>query len=97
MIIEHALFTVAADGGPAFEAAFQQAHGVITKAPGCHWAELHRGVEHPNTYLLRAGWDTVEAHMTDFRESALYQEWRALIHHHVVEPAQVLHYQPLAD
>jgi lactoylglutathione lyase len=92
MIVEEALFTVAPGDEGAFEAAFDKAHAVISQAAGFHWAELRRGVEQPTVFLLRVGWDSVEHHLTGFRESPLYEQWRELIHPHLTEPAQVRHF-----
>jgi quinol monooxygenase YgiN len=35
-------------------------------------------VENPERYHLVVGWESVEAHMVDFRESEGFQAWRAL-------------------
>lgn len=40
-----------------------------------------RGVEQPSTYLLLVEWQTLEDHTVGFRQSAPYQQWRALLHH----------------
>jgi heme-degrading monooxygenase HmoA len=38
-------------------------------------------VEKENRYLLLVYWQKLEDHTVGFRGSALYQEWRKLLHH----------------
>ena len=51
---------------------FQAARGYVSLA-------LQRTVERPSVYRLVVGWETIENHMVDFRESPAFQEWRALV------------------
>lgn len=62
----------------AFEAAVAKAAAHFRGAPGCRSFRLDRSVDRPGHYLLVVGWDSVEAHMVDFRASPAFQEWRAL-------------------
>jgi quinol monooxygenase YgiN len=36
-------------------------------------------VEHPSTWLLLVGWDSVEAHTVGFRQSEGFTRWRAAV------------------
>jgi heme-degrading monooxygenase HmoA len=49
--------------------------------PGFVSLRILRGIESPSRYLLLVEWETLEDHTVGFRESAEYQEWRALLHH----------------
>jgi len=62
----------------AFEAAVVQAARHFRSAPGCRSFRLERSVDRPGEYMLVVGWDSVEAHMVDFRQSPAFQQWRAL-------------------
>ena len=53
MIVEHALLTAQASREAAFEDAFARARPLIEAQPGFLGLSLARGVERPNTYLLR--------------------------------------------
>ena len=55
--------------------------------------ELHRSVERPSTFVMRVGWEVAGAHVNDFRESALFTEWRALAGPLFAEPPSVEHFQ----
>ena len=89
MIIEHAELTVS--DAEAFEEAFAQARQVIAQADGFRWVELLHGIERPDVYVLLVGWDSVEAHMTGFRESPRFARWRALVGPYFTKPPEVHH------
>ncbi|MGH1368392.1 MAG: antibiotic biosynthesis monooxygenase family protein [Maritimibacter sp.] len=96
MIIEHACVTVTPGGGAGFEAAVATAASdVLPKAQGWLGLELIKCIEHPDEYIVEIRWETVEAHMVTFRESALFQEWRALVGPFFASPPNVRHYAPV--
>ena len=81
MILEHAILPVKPGLEAEFEAALVAALPILRRQPGCLRAEVSRCVEQRAAYLLLAEWESVEAHELDFRLSADYQEWSALLHH----------------
>jgi heme-degrading monooxygenase HmoA len=81
MILESATLDVRPGQEPQFEAAFGSAKAIIASMPGFISLELHRCLERRGRYLLLVRWRTLEDHTTGFRESAQYQQWRALLHH----------------
>jgi heme-degrading monooxygenase HmoA len=81
MILEVATLTVKPDQTAAFEAAFVIAAKIIARSPGYQSHALQRCIERPNGYVLLVHWVTLEDHTIGFRQSAPYQEWRALLHH----------------
>jgi heme-degrading monooxygenase HmoA len=96
MILEHALLPVRVGGGADFEASLHEALSIIESAPGCFGAEVRRQVEDPSTYLLLVRWDSIEAHQA-FRETELFERWRALTHPFYAVPPAVTHFhEPLA-
>lgn len=78
MIHELATLTIAPARAAAFEAAVAEARPHFEAAGGFVSFALHRSVENPARYHLVVGWESVEAHMTDFRESEGFQVWRSL-------------------
>lgn len=80
MILEHALLPVRAGEEALFEVAFDQARPIIASMPGFVSLQLQRGIESPSTYLLLVEWESVEHHEVGFRQSAQYEQWRALLH-----------------
>ena len=93
MIVEHAEFTVAEADGAKFEAAYAAARELLAQTEGFLWARMHRGVERPGGYLLLVGWESLEAHNVNFRESYRFPQWRALIGPFFAADPRVEHYR----
>ncbi|NUS14436.1 MAG: antibiotic biosynthesis monooxygenase [Streptomyces sp.] len=92
MVVEHARLTVEAGREEEFQEVFGKARLVLAEAEGFRWAELLRCEERPRVFLLLVGWESVEAHMTGFRESERFQRWRAMVGPFFAEPPTVAHY-----
>jgi len=93
VILERAIFAIKPGQAEDFEKAFAQAAPLIRGAKGCRKAEMHRGIENPDSFILLAVWDTLEDHMVGFRESAAFTQWRALLGPYFAGPPAVEHYQ----
>jgi heme-degrading monooxygenase HmoA len=93
MITEHALLPVTPGREHDFEVAFGRARGIISSMPGFRSLRLSRSMESPCTYLLLVQWDRLEVHTVGFRESALYQEWKQLLHRFYQPFPVVEHFQ----
>jgi len=96
-VLEVASLQVKPGQEAAFEAAFARARHLIASIPGHLGHELQRCVEQQNQYVLLVRWRTLEDHTVGFRQSAVYQEWRALLHHFYDPFPTVLHYRPVAE
>jgi heme-degrading monooxygenase HmoA len=92
MVLETAQLQVKPGQTAAFEAAFAQAKAIIAAMPGYLGHELQRCLEQDHHYLLLVRWATLEDHTVGFRQSAQYQQWRALLHHFYDPFPTVLHY-----
>ena len=93
MIIEVAHIIVAEGQGTAFEAAVNKAVDVFRQAKGCKGLHLQKCIEAPDEYEVIIRWETLENHTKDFRESPLFQEWRALVGPYFAQPPAVHHYE----
>jgi heme-degrading monooxygenase HmoA len=93
VILERAIITVKPGQAEDFEKAFAQAAPLIRAAKGCRKAEMRRGIENPDSFILLAEWDTLEDHMVGFRESAAFAEWRAVLGPHFASAPAVEHYK----
>ena len=91
MIQEIARLSVDPADAAAFEAAVAQAVPHFHSAPGCRSFALERSVDRPGHYMLVVGWDSVDAHMVDFRGSPGFAAWRALTSRFFVSPPMVDH------
>ncbi len=79
MIHEIATITIDPARAAEFEAAVAKATPHFRSAAGCHGMSLERVIEDPARYHLVVHWETVEHHTVQFRESAGFRAWRALV------------------
>ena len=93
MILERALFAIKPGHAEDFALAFAQAAPLIRAAKGCRKAEMHRGIENPDSFILLVEWDSVEDHTDGFRGSDAFTQWRALLGPHFASPPAVEHYE----
>jgi quinol monooxygenase YgiN len=91
MIHEVAELTVSPQDMQAFEQAVNEAAPHFQAAEGCHALRLEKVIEHSGQYRLIVAWESVEAHMVTFRESAGFQAWRSLAGPFFTEPPKVYH------
>ena len=69
---------------------------VVSRAKGFRGFSIHKGIESPERYLLLIHWDTLENHTVDFRQSALFAEWRRVVGPFFAVPPVVEHFDPVA-
>lgn len=79
MVLEVALINVVAGQEPAFAEAYAQARHTLASTPGCRGVRMTRGVESPSKFVLLVEWDSVDAHLENFRATERFQTWRDLI------------------
>lgn len=93
MILEVADIRIRPGQQEAFYTAVRQGvDTIISKAGGFRGAEVRKGVESPERYVLLIRWETLEAHTVDFREGPLYAQWRALVGPFFASPPVVEHF-----
>lgn len=80
MILEAAMLQVKPGLTAQFEESFRQASPLISSIDGYLGHELQHCLEDDHKYLLLVKWRSLEDHTVGFRESAQYQEWKALLH-----------------
>ena len=69
---------------------------MIAKAKGFRGYKVNKGIETPERYVLMIFWDTVENHTVDFRRSAAFADWRAMVGPFFAAPPAVEHFTLLA-
>jgi heme-degrading monooxygenase HmoA len=90
MILEHADFTIPAGKNAEFEEAIARGIAtVISQAKGFVDAQVHKGIESPERYLLTIHWETLENHTVDFRGGPLFPQWRAIVGAYFAKPPVV--------
>lgn len=97
MILEQADITITPGKQAEFDIAIQRGvDTVISKAKGFVGYQVQKGIESPERYLPLIRWETLENHTVDFRESAAFQDWRALVGPFFAKPPVVEHFTLLA-
>lgn len=92
MITESAVLQIKNGQSVSFEADFRRAAQLIQQAPGYIHHRLEKCIERPHQYLLLVDWENLEDHTEGFRKSALYLEWKLLLHHYYSPFPEVDHY-----
>jgi heme-degrading monooxygenase HmoA len=98
MILESADIAIQPGQNAQFEVAVTSAlNNILSKSEGFCSYQLRRGIESPNRYLLHILWETLEDHTVGFRQSPLYNEWRAAIGHFFATAPSVEHFEFVAE
>jgi heme-degrading monooxygenase HmoA len=93
MVTELAVLDVLPGREAEFEAAFDQAKGIISSMAGFKSLDLQLCLDHPARYFLLVEWERLEDHTEGFRSSPEYEEWRTLLHHFYEPFPTVEHFQ----
>jgi len=86
---------------PGQEKVFIEGAGMAApyfrEAKGCRTMRLERSIEHPSSFRLVIGWDSVEDHTVTFRQSAGFERWRELVGGFFAAPPKVTHVETLLE
>lgn len=93
MILEVAILYVKQEQTDQFEADFKTAAQYISSIAGYISHSLQKCIEQNNKYILLVNWEKLEDHTIGFRQSAAYNNWKALLHHHYDPFPIVEHFQ----
>ena len=92
MVLEVALIDVAAGHEEEFAAAYRRGRAVLAGTPGCRSVRMTRGLESPSRFVLLVEWDSVAAHLENFRGTERFPRWRGFIGPFFAAPPVVEHY-----
>lgn len=82
----------------AFDEAIARAVAtVVSRAVGFKGYSVHKGIESPERYVLQIQWETLENHTVDFRGSAAFADWRAIVGPFFATAPTVEHFEVLVD
>jgi heme-degrading monooxygenase HmoA len=97
MILEVAIMKIKPDRIAEFEAVFPKAAAVSASTPGYISHELQRCVETPAKYFYMIRWETMDAHLVNFRQSPRREQFRNLLADFWAEPNFTEHFEPVTD
>ena len=97
MILELADIRIHPGQQAAFDEAIQRGvNEVISTAEGFQGYKVNKSIENPERYILQIFWETLENHTVDFRQSAEFGEWRAIVGSFFAVAPTVEHFNLLA-
>jgi heme-degrading monooxygenase HmoA len=79
MVMEVAIFNILPGQESAFAEAYGKAREQLVTTPGCLSARMTHGIESPSRFVLMVEWESVDAHIENFRASERFTTWRSLI------------------
>ena len=97
MVVEYIRYTVPAEQADAFEECYRRARATLAADQRCLAWEVSRCVEHPERYVVRIEWDSVEGHLQGFRKSAGFAEFFDAVKPFFEAIDEMTHYQPTAN
>ena len=92
MVLEVALIDVRPGEEEPFAAAYRKARDTLTGTPGCRSVRMTQGIESPSRFVLLVEWDSVAAHLENFRATDRFTTWRGLIGPYFAQPPLVEHF-----
>jgi heme-degrading monooxygenase HmoA len=95
MVLEVALIDVVPGREDEFAAAYAKAREILATTEGCRSARMTRGIETPSRFVLLVEWDSVDAHLDNFRATERFANWRGLIGPYFDGAPRVEHFQDL--
>jgi heme-degrading monooxygenase HmoA len=96
MVLELALIDVKEGSEDEFAAAYAKAHSILATTPGCRSVRMTRGLETPTRFVLLVEWDSVDAHLDNFRATQRFGQWRGLIGPYFDGAPRVEHFTDVA-
>jgi quinol monooxygenase YgiN len=95
MVLEYIRYRIDADRHEDFERAYAEAGAPLAASSHCLSYEVARGVEEPDSYIVRIEWDSLEGHERGFRQSPEFREFFACVQPYVQEIKEMRHYESL--
>ena len=95
MVLEVALIDVQQGREDEFAKAYAEASEVLKATEGCRSVRMTKGIESPTRFVLLVEWDSVEAHLDNFRATERFIRWRGLIGPYFDGAPTVEHFEDL--
>lgn len=94
-MIEYIRYRIDASRSDAFERAYAEGGRVLRASPHCLAFEVGRGVEEPESYIVRIEWDSVEGHEQGFRKSPEFGDFFAVVKPFFDDIHEMRHYDAI--
>ena len=93
MILEVAILHIKPESIEQFEAVFPRVEPIFRSVKGYISHELQRCAETKGRYHFLIRWETIDAHMVNFRQSPKFQDFRAIVGPHFAQPPVAEHFE----
>jgi len=93
MVVEYIRYTIDAARRRDFEAAYERARAALEASEHCLGYELTRATADPGAYVVRIEWDSIEGHITGFRQSPEFRTFFEAIGPYVHDIAEMRDYE----
>ncbi len=97
MVLEIAIMTIKPDRISQFEAVFAKAAPITASTPGYISHELQRCIETKGKYFYMIRWESMDAHLVNFRQSPRMPEFRGLLADFWAQPNFTEHFEAVTD
>ena len=97
MILEVAILHIKPEDISKFEAVFPKVEPIFRSVKGYISHELQRCVETKGRYHFLIRWESIDAHMVNFRQSPKVQEFRGLVGAFFAQPPVAEHFEQVTD
>lgn len=91
MVLEVVDIRVTPGRAGEFVTAYRSVLDVLITTPGCQRATMNHSVESPNRFVLLVEWDSIEAHVENFRQTERLPRWRAAVTEFFAEAPRMEH------
>ncbi|MBA2642880.1 MAG: antibiotic biosynthesis monooxygenase [Actinobacteria bacterium] len=95
MVIEYIRYRIDASRRDEFERAYAEGSRSLETSSHCLTYEVGRGVEDPESYIVRIEWDSVEGHEQGFRKSPEFGEFFAAVKPFFDDIQEMRHYEAI--
>ena len=95
MVIEYIRYRIDAARSDVFERSYAEGGRSLTVSPHCLAYEVGRGVEDPESYIVRIEWDSVEGHEQGFRKSPEFGDFFAAVKPFFDDIQEMRHYDAI--
>jgi quinol monooxygenase YgiN len=92
MVVEYIRYSIDEGQSNAFEEAYFRAADMLRASDHCESYEVSRCTDDPTQYVVRIEWDSVEGHLSGFRQSAEFRTFLESVGPFVHDIEEMRHY-----
>ena len=95
MIVEYIRYKSQPEQFAPFEEAYIKAQAVLQQSKNFVGYDITKGIDEPDSYIVRIHWDSVEGHLNGFRKSPVFPPFYQLVKPFFNNIEEMKHYEVL--